>query len=310
MRGLDGVRQLRAAAHATFDELDDPLGLALCARLAGNECWMQCQAQEAAVHFERAAQFAERAGSRRMTEAALMHLGTTLMFGPEPRENIAEKREALLRRSRGGALLNAGAARNQARLLAMVGEFDEARRLHAEGLAVTRESGMLLHAAAAEMGVGFIELHAGDYEAADIGLRGSVQKLDELGDRAFYSTSAMNHAFVLIQLGRYDEARRVSALARERSNVDDLVNIAGLDAIDGALLAEAGDHAAGVALAQAAVARGDTTDFYEARTLTRQLLVFALRLSGTSRTRAECWRRRRRSTTPRETSCCATGCAR
>jgi hypothetical protein len=79
----------------------------------------------------------------------------------------------------------AGAPRHIGSGLTLLGEFDEARRLVAEGRAITLELGQTIEHLASALGAARIEWLAGDVDAAAEILRESCERLDELGETAF-----------------------------------------------------------------------------------------------------------------------------
>ncbi len=106
-----------------------------------------------------------------------------------------------------------------------------------------REAGLLVDAAAGSMAAAFVELHAGDLEAAERLAREGLPELERLGDRAHHPTLALMLADVLVSSGA-PTTRRSSwcRTARETSGPDDLVNFVDLDLIEGFLRAQRGEH--------------------------------------------------------------------
>jgi hypothetical protein len=94
--------------------------------------------------------------------------------------------DPLLERARasGSRRLEAGALRHIGSGLTLLGEFDEARRLVAEGRAITLELGQTIEHLASALGAARIEWLAGDVDAAAEILRESCERLDELGETA------------------------------------------------------------------------------------------------------------------------------
>ena len=102
--------------------------------------------------------------------------------------------------------LQAGAATTLGRLLAMQGDFEQARELLAFGQDFYRSAGMAVSAAGVTLHGAWIEHHAGDPAAEEEHLRRGVAELRALGNQAFFSTVAVRLADVLYLQGRFNEA--------------------------------------------------------------------------------------------------------
>jgi tetratricopeptide (TPR) repeat protein len=163
----------------------------------------------------------------------------------------------------------------------MGGTFEPAREQLRLGVEISREAGLLVEAAAGgAMTSVFIEIRAGDLDAAERAARAGMEELDRLGDRAFFATLVLGLAEVLLRQERYEDAESHVHLARETSSPDDVTNLTGADAIEGILLARRGEVAEGERLARAAAELIETTDFYDHRGLVHEYLAQTLALAG------------------------------
>jgi tetratricopeptide (TPR) repeat protein len=102
--------------------------------------------------------------------------------------------------TRGAALGTLGTLR------AMEGAFDEGRALVAENHAILEDLGHRQSAAADSIAIADIEIIAGELEAAERILRTGLAEVHAVGDRFSAVNAAWRLAFVLVQLGRDEEA--------------------------------------------------------------------------------------------------------
>jgi len=112
------------------------------------------------------------------------------------------------------------------------------------------------------MGRAYIEVAADDLKAAEQILRDGLEELERLGDRAYYATVALVLADVLQRRGQYDEAASWCRVIRETTGPGDVVNVLGVDALEGYLLARAGDLEGGERLARRAAEQAAKVDFF------------------------------------------------
>ncbi len=122
---------------------------------------------------------------------------------------------------------------------------------------------MLRETAASAQGEAYIELRAGDLDAAEAALREGAEQLAALGDSGFYSGVLCILAELLAERGADDEALALCKRAREVMSPSDLDPITHADAVEGLLAARRGDHAEGERLARRAVEMLADSDFYE-----------------------------------------------
>jgi tetratricopeptide (TPR) repeat protein len=149
---------------------------------------------------------------------------------------------------------------------ALRGNFDEARRLHDEELAVSRE---LL----GRVPSGFyeaswrLETLAGDHAAAEVWAGRGYDQLASFGDHAHASTQAIFRGVSCYLLGRFDEARRYAAAGREMSASDDAINQYSWRSVEAKLLTREGRIDDAVRLIREAVQLAETTDEFLLRWL-------------------------------------------
>jgi class 3 adenylate cyclase/tetratricopeptide (TPR) repeat protein len=109
----------------------------------------------------------------------------------------------------------------RAHLLPLVGRFDEARAAHRSDVERMSERGDRLGLA---LGNGWeIEMQAGQFAKAEEEARRSCQRLEEMEERAFWSTKACEVAQSLYSLGRYEEAETWARRAADTGASDDAI---------------------------------------------------------------------------------------
>jgi DNA-binding SARP family transcriptional activator len=271
---------LAADAIPVFEELGDERALGrtwlrvayVRGGVLGDNKSRQEAAEEALVHYRR---------SGWSPATCLGELATALYYGPtrvpEALLRCDELREEAVSdlASEANLIVFAGG------LEAMLGRFDEARRLVASARETFDEIGLSTTIAnfCGTIG-GAIELACEDYRAAEAILRESCQALEEMHEHALLSSRAAELAEALCALERFDEAGRWVAVSKQHAATDDM------DAQTAWRAAEAEVKAAGSELAQAeelsraAVSLAATTDMLNRRGRTSLVLANVLRLQG------------------------------
>ena len=267
-------------AYRVLAAADDDEGLGYYWWSLAGEKWVSLQAAETAAACERGLEHFRRAGIYRRTDDLLWWIRSAYVFGPTSVPEAIERVRVIQREAGDSIALQAGAATTLGRLLAMQGDFEQARELYAFGLDFYRSAGMTVSAAGVTLHGAWIEEHAGNGAGAEAYLRDGVEQLRALGNMAFFSTVAVRLAQSLYVQGRHDEAREMSAVAREASPTGDLINFVFADAIDGCLLSHEGRHAEADALLRRAVEGVEKTDFFFARADVQLMRAEALSLAG------------------------------
>ena len=150
--------------------------------------------------------------------------------------------------------------------LAMLGRFDEARRILAETRVelAERGAGVLLANVTAFESV-WVELWAGDPAAAAEFAAEGFRLHEELGEQGFQPAAAGNLAQALYALDRLDEADAWAGRAAELGTNDDVRKEMLWRQIKAKLLARRGEHDEAERLAREAVAISDQTEMLDAQ---------------------------------------------
>ncbi len=200
--------------------------------------------------------------------------------GPMPVDEALERIQAL-GTGEHGLLEEAWSSVDLGRLHAMKGEVDRARELWSFGRQVYVDAGLLMSAASFAQGGAEIAFRAGDFPSEETLLRDSLEILEGIGERGFYSTQALWLAECLYRAGADDrEIEELCARARETTAAEDLVNFVWLDLVGGLLHARRGEYEQAEERSRRAVAIAETTDFHRARSYACAYLAEVLALSG------------------------------
>ena len=259
------TRAVAAEAVKTFSRAGDERGVAEAWQLQHVVAWNQSLAERAAEALERALEHARRADASQLVTWLEMRLLATRFAGPTPLAEVTPAIEAFAAGLEGRVRVEMRFALNVlARIRAMEGRFEEARRLHRAGIEMARELGV--HFTGWSQFTWFIERFAGDFAEAERALRDDVEGAGRLGERALRSTTALCHSDVLHELGRDAEAAAVCDLAEELSPPDDISNEVGIRAVRAKLLARRGAHDDARLLAEDAWRIAEQIDVFSQRT--------------------------------------------
>ena len=278
----EAARANRDEALGVLDAAGDHHGLAYYWRSAGYDSWGKCRSDEAATAWERGIHHARLAGVERIEHELSTYVLSALVMGPTPAPEIVRPATDVLESAPEGSLQAAGALRTFSAVHAFEGRVDEARELHARGMAIYRASGLLVTAAGWAMSRSFIERRAGDAAAEERVLREGYDELLAMADRFFLPTVAAYLAETLLNESNadLDQVEALCSLVREKSISGDLVNFVVLDATEARALVRRGRTEEAVLLARRAAAAADSTDYFDLRSRSRLALAEVLRSVG------------------------------
>ena len=164
------------------------------------------RASEHSRHLERAGESGSRFG-----QYVRGRLISTYAYGPLPVDESIARIQAL--DSAGGSVLEQAWERDVlGRFYAMKGDFDRARELIHGARQAYLDAGQLQSPGSIAMGEAAIEFRAGEYAAGEAILREGIAVLEEIGERAYYPTAALQLADLLYSAR---SSRRNSAVVRE-----------------------------------------------------------------------------------------------
>jgi tetratricopeptide (TPR) repeat protein len=147
----------------------------------------------------------------------------------------------------------------------MLGRFDEAREAARRIRGLYEESGDVLFISLTAMFLPMADALAGDVDEAERRLRDGFQTLEGFGEKGFLVTLATQLGRILIEQGRFEEARSLAERARDLGGADDIFNEADWRALLARARARTGHIDEAERLAREAVAISAGTDFLDWR---------------------------------------------
>jgi class 3 adenylate cyclase len=222
--------------------------------------WTRARFGEAVAATERAIRHATAAGDEVAARRFLGSLAMSALYGPMPVPDAILTCEEVLARAEGDRKAKALTEVTIGQLEAMRGDFERARLLYRRSRASFEEFGYLLPAALTSLASSVIELLAGDLTAAESELRTDYQRLEEMGERNYISTTAGLLADVLYRQGRFDESAEFAGICEHLASPDDVASQFLWRCVRGKLRARHGAIDEAGALLSAAMALIETSD--------------------------------------------------
>jgi class 3 adenylate cyclase/tetratricopeptide (TPR) repeat protein len=267
------ITRIAEEAIPALEALGDDAGVAKAWWLLSEPPVNACRWGERAAALEHALEYAKRAGDARDAARIAGLLMQAIQLGPTPVGAAVDRAHIFLRESEDDRMLTASILSSLAVLLAMRGEFDEARAQWTRARALWDELGMTMNRAVRAIDGSTIELLAEDVEAAVSELRTAYRLLEEIGDVHFPATIAAYLAAALAHGSRLTEAEEVARFAESHSWEDDIVTQV-MWRVAGAQV-QASEQ-----LAREAVELAAPTDFLELQATALLALARVLRTAG------------------------------
>jgi class 3 adenylate cyclase/tetratricopeptide (TPR) repeat protein len=274
------LERIAKEAISALETLGDDRGLARAWHLLSEPPVNACLWGERAAALEHALEHARRAGDAREASRAAVALMQAIQFGPTPVDAAIDRARLFLPESEGDQLLTASILSSLGVLLAMHGEFGEARAHWARARAFWDELGTTHHRAIGAMDASAIELLAGDAEAAERELRTGYEILVEIDDVHLRPTLAAYLAAVLVEEGNLGDAEALASYAESHSWEDDIVTEVMWRVARAQIAAQRGKSAEAERLAREAVELAAPTDFMELQATALLALARVLRAAG------------------------------
>jgi len=254
---LDDIQEVLRAA----EELGDPLTLAqawnLLGRFEGTLVGSLARAEDA---WQQALEHAERGNLRAERAESIGWLMMAANFGPLPVEEGIERCRRFHDEAVDDPFIRGNAQVEHGALEAMLGDFTLARELVAEGLDTIAGLGFPLRAAMSSQEAFYVEMLAGDLDAAERIAREAYTTLERMGERGYLSSVAALLAHALSGLGRLDEAERFSRKSEDAAAADDAFSQVLWRSARAKIRARRGELAVAEELAREAVAIAERTD--------------------------------------------------
>jgi class 3 adenylate cyclase len=262
---LEEVRDQAMAAIAELESLGDDAALARGWRVVELVNGISGQYGRASDANLTAIRHARQAGDRVLEMRLLSSSAQGALLGPMPAPAAIAVCEDLLASAGEDRRSQATTLAALARLRAMCGDFDGARRGYRQGRAILEELGLRFDAATFSLDSGPTELLAGDAAAAEADLRRDFEALDAIGERNYISTTAGLLAEALYRQDRLDEAAHFADFCRDVAAASDFYSQYLWKGVRGKLLARSGAGDEGVELAEGALAETRTSDDIESQ---------------------------------------------
>ena len=212
---------VRAAERAVevFEALGDDLGLARAWRRLGLVAHREWRFGDAAAAFERALAHADASHDEQESARSADSLCTALLNGPARVDEAIARAEAVAASAERNVVLRAHVFTSLAGLLAMRGDFEQARVLYREAGDVYDELGLRLSRVGWTEVVAAVELLAGETTAAVNVLRSGYAVLDAGGFDSLRGAYAALLAFLLASNGDVVEARTFVRVAEASEGI-------------------------------------------------------------------------------------------
>jgi tetratricopeptide (TPR) repeat protein len=271
---LEGVGENRALARAWLS-------------VATGRFWLG-KHENSLEASERAIEYARRAGDRQREARALRVHMMALWSGLSPAAEAARSCKEIAASSDNKEVV-ACALQNLGALLAMQGEFDEARHLVDRSLAIYKELGLTIRVGITlALFSAAVHVLRGDLAAAERDHRQGITLLESAGEKSARSTMVGFLAGTLYGLGRYSEAERQADLAEQLTAVDDWDVHTRILCVRAKLFARRGEYERAKQAIEEVIRQADATDDIEARGYHRMDKAEVLLLAGKPDPAAAC----------------------
>ena len=241
-----------------FTRDQDELGMCRARRLQALVYWIQGRTSAAEASWYEAAAHARGAGASRDEADSLLWLASAALLGPTPAEDGIARCEEIRPMLAAHPMEEALVLPALAALRAMVGEFDEARRLLGEANTTLADFGVTLGAKAHSEAL--VAMLADEPSEAERCLRADYDERLRMGEKGFLSTTAALLARAVEAQGRHDEAEELTEIAKRTGAPDDLSTQIVWRGVRARVLAERGLRAEAEELAREAVRLAERTD--------------------------------------------------
>jgi predicted ATPase/class 3 adenylate cyclase len=255
------IREQGERVRRIFQVHQDARGLCKLWRLQALVHWLQGQCAAAEAAWEQAAEQARKAGDDRARAEILSWVASSAFIGPTPAGEGIRRCEAIRDQVHGDRRAAAATLYPLAGLYAMTGRFDTARELLQLAYRTLEDLGYVTLSSSFTQFEGYVEILAGDLTRAEQRLALGLERLEEMGEKAFVSSSAALLAEVLYRQGRQEDAARFVDRSKETAAPDDLAAQITWRMVQAKILTTTGHLEDAETLARHAVALAAETDW-------------------------------------------------
>jgi hypothetical protein len=220
--------------------------------------WIHGDTHGAEIAWRKAAEHGRRAGAEQEEADSLLWLGSAALFGPTPAPEGVARCKELLHRLAHRRMERALLIHPLAALVAMLGSFDEARRLLARANETLADFGVMLDPVSHPEA--YVAMLAGDPVEAERCLRADYDKLAGMGEKGFLSTTAALLARAVEAQGRDEEAYDLTEVAEATGASDDFSTQVVWRGVRARVMAKGGAKGEAERLAREAVGLAEQTD--------------------------------------------------
>ncbi|HKO75485.1 MAG TPA: adenylate/guanylate cyclase domain-containing protein [Gaiellaceae bacterium] len=265
---------------STSGASNDDATLASIWRLLAWAHGTSCRWGLATASAEHAIEHARRANDVRQIGRAAGQYAIAALHGPTPVPEAIRRCEELASEASGDRRTQGLVTSHLAALLAMRGDFEEARRLYVDAQAMLGELGPTVVGASTSLASSVVERLSGDLAAAERELRRDYEALTELGERYLLSSVAGELARVLYEQEQLGEAEQMSHQAQEFADADDIASQTLWRTVHARILSRNGKSKQALDLMREAIELLEPTDSILAQAETLVDLAEVLRQSG------------------------------
>ena len=258
---IDSFQREAESVIEQLEEARDELGLARAWLLMCDVNNFRCRGAEVHECAKKAVRHARSCGALREEGVSLFWQASAGLHGPLSADEGRRQCEQILAESRGRLLVEAAGRAGIAFADAMQGGTADARRQISASRSILKDLGQRLNYGVTSIDEGWIELLAGDAEAAERVMREGFELLESIGETGFLSTLASLLAEAIYMQERYEEAERFSEVSEQNAAPEDLASQAGWRSTRATVLAQRGEAAKAEDLAREAVDIARSTDY-------------------------------------------------
>jgi predicted ATPase len=267
-------------AIEVFDELGDEWGLSRAWNLLGWQDSNSGQTDDAQKAYAKAAAHARLAGDIALEMWGLVDVTTEATFGRMSVEEALTLCRETLDRVKGQPWHEADVQRSRSQLEAMRGNFDEARAAADQARAAFRDLGNAHALASVTLQASVVAAYSGDVLGWERELRSGYEAFSKMEAKGYVTTWAARLAMPLIELGRDDEAMRLTVESEELAAKDDITAQVPWRMARARVLARRGATEEAEQLAREGVAMAERTDMLSFRGEALTYLAEVLQLAG------------------------------
>jgi predicted ATPase/class 3 adenylate cyclase len=260
-KAIAQAREVGERVRGIFQDHEDDHGLSKLWRLHALVHWFEGRCRAADDAWGKAAEHARNAGDDRARAEILSWVASSAFIGPTPAGEGIRRCQAIHNEVHDDRRAAAATLYPLAGLYAMTGRFDTARQLLDSARRTLEDLGYVTLSSSFTQYEGYVEILAGDLTRAEQRLALGLERLEEMGEKAFVSSSAALIAEVLYQQGRQEDAARFVDRSKETAAPDDLAAQITWRMVQAKLLTTTGHMEDAETLARHAVALAAETDW-------------------------------------------------